>query len=385
MNIKNTYKSNPHGIWFLGVRWMRMVSFPVKIFIIFSLIFTPFILNAYIFYEMKDHMSSFDEALVWAILCLLLLTFYFFYSFFLVVKGGLDHVSSHLENIANNDFRDKPSKPWGCDEFANVISNLRKVYEMLNILIVQTRSSSDELTTISNNISKNNLELSSRTNESSSILQTQSEIINTINTAVKSTVSLSQMASVFASENMDVAYEGKTIFSDVVSTMKGINESSLKIGDIIGIIDGIAFQTNLLALNAAVEAAKAGEKGKGFAVVATEVRSLAGRSAAAAKQIKILIKEGDQKIKDGAVIVRKAEASMIQMSLNAQQIKTFLSDISQSSYKQSEGINETTNTIDNLNIFVYDSINIINQTISDVDEIMTLSDRVHADVSVYQI
>jgi len=161
-----------------------------------------------------------------------------------------------------------------------------------------------------------------------------------IGSTVGSTAESAQKAANFAGENAQVAEKGGKVFAEVVNTMRDIHASSAKINDIIGVIDGIAFQTNILALNAAVEAARAGEQGRGFAVVASEVRSLAGRSAVAAKEIKSLISTSVEQVKGGTRTVEETGETMGQVITNAKQINTFLSEISTAAREQAAGVEQ---------------------------------------------
>jgi methyl-accepting chemotaxis protein len=157
-----------------------------------------------------------------------------------------------------------------------------------------------------------------------------------------------QNAANFAADNATVAEKGGKVISVVVDTMRDIHTSSAKINDIIGVIDGIAFQTNILALNAAVEAARAGEAGRGFAVVASEVRSLAQRSAGAAREIKGLITTSVEKVESGTKVVEQAGETMSQVVGNAKQINQFLGDIANSAREQSAGVSQVTTSIQEL-------------------------------------
>lgn len=258
----------------------------------------------------------------------LLLAAYFFYSFFLVTRGGLLLISQHLTEMAAGDLRRAPSLPWGRDEPAQVILDLRKAYDSLHLLIRKVRHSARELHTASNEIASASMDLSARTEGAAASLEEQASAMEQIGATVDATAERANMAATFATDNANVAEKGGLVFEEVTSTMREIQTSSTKISDIISVIDGIAFQTNILALNAAVEAARAGEQGRGFAVVASEVRSLAGRSAEAAREIKQLISTSVDKVRGGTKVVEEAGQAMGEVVTNARQINAFLGEIS---------------------------------------------------------
>ena len=265
---------------------------------------------------------------------------YFFYSFYLVTNGGLTLISAHLKEVADGDLRRLPGKPRGKDETADVISDLRETYNELHGLIRTVRHSARALHATSSEISAASLDLSGRTEAAAASLEQQAAAMEEIGATVANTANKSKLAASFAADNAKVAAEGGQVISSVVTTMENINASSAKISDIISVIDGIAFQTNILALNAAVEAARAGESGRGFAVVASEVRSLAHRSADAAREIKALISHSVDQISSGAVVVEKAGVTMHTMVTNAEQINLYLNDISVSANEQATGVTE---------------------------------------------
>jgi methyl-accepting chemotaxis protein len=263
---------------------------------------------------------------------------YFFYCFFLVTRGGLRLISRHLGEIASGDLRRPPAQPWGSDEAALVISDLITAYNSLYGLIRKVRHSARALHSASEEIASSSAHLSERTVAASATLEKQAASMARIGTTVSATAQRAQMAATFAQDNAQVAENGGKVFEDVVHTMREIQTSSTQIGDIVGVIDGIAFQTNILALNAAVEAARAGESGRGFAVVATEVRSLAQRSATAARQIKGLIDTSVQKVQGGTKVVEDAGRTMSEVVINARQINMFLSEISTAAQEQADGV-----------------------------------------------
>jgi methyl-accepting chemotaxis protein len=285
--------------------------------------------------------GAMERRLTWvafAVAVVLLLAGYLFYSFFLVTRGGLLLISQHLQEMAEGDLRKAPSLPWGNDEPAKVILDLRTAYDSLHLLIRKVRHSARTLLAASHEISEASVDLSTRTEAAASSLGVQAQSMQQIGTTVAATAELAVMAAAFAVENADVAEKGGRVFDEVVSTMREIHSSSSKINDIIGVIDGIAFQTNILALNAAVEAARAGESGRGFAVVASEVRSLAKRSADAAREIKGLISISVEKVEGGTRIVEDAGMTMKEVVTNARQINGFLGEISVAAREQATGV-----------------------------------------------
>ena len=287
---------------------------------------------------------------------------YAFYTFFLVTRGGLRLISSHLKEMAEGDLRRAPSQPWGKDEPAQVIVDLRKTYESLHQLIRQVRHSARELANTSAEITRANQDLSARTEAAAANLEEQASAMEEIGSQVGETAQLAKVAADFASDNAQVAEQGGKVIGQVVHTMRDIQASSSKIGDIISVIDGIAFQTNILALNAAVEAARAGEAGRGFAVVASEVRSLAGRSAEAAREIKNLINESLERVSTGTQVVESSGETMGQVLKNAQQINTYLGEISNAAREQTNGVNQSVQAIQQLDQSTQQNAAVVEET-----------------------
>jgi methyl-accepting chemotaxis protein len=228
----------------------------------------------------------------------------------------------------------------GKDEVAQLLRSLDEMQQNLARIVGQVRSGSESVSTASSEIAQGNNDLSARTEQQASALQETAASMEQLNSTVRQNAENARQANQLAQSASTVAVSGGEVVSQVVSTMKGIHDSSSKIADIIGVIDGIAFQTNILALNAAVEAARAGEQGRGFAVVASEVRSLAGRSADAAKQIKALINDSVERVGTGTVLVDKAGATMNEVVSAIKRVTDLMGEISAASSEQSQGVSQ---------------------------------------------
>lgn len=226
------------------------------------------------------------------------------------------------------------------DELGSLLLALKKMSESLTSIVSQVRTGTDTIATASSEIAAGNLELSSRTEQQASSLEETAASMEEITSTVKQNADNSKQANVLTGSASEVAARGGAVVSQVVSTMNSINESSKKIVDIISVIDGIAFQTNILALNAAVEAARAGEQGRGFAVVASEVRSLAQRSAAAAKEIKELINDSVEKVDAGSHLVHQAGDTMNEVVESVKRVSDIVAEITAASSEQSTGIDQ---------------------------------------------
>ena len=230
----------------------------------------------------------------------------------------------------------------------SLMAALRQMQQSLREVVGEIRSSVDSVSTAASEIAAGNHDLANRTEQTASSLQeTASAVTALMNTVIHSSDAAHQ-AKQLASSAAAVAMRGGAVVSQVVTTMEGINASSKKIADIIGVIDGIAFQTNILALNAAVEAARAGEQGRGFAVVASEVRSLAGRSAEAAKEIRSLIADSVGKVEAGSKLVDDAGHTMTELVSSVQKVSDIVSEISTATSDESGGIARINSTISNL-------------------------------------
>ena len=224
-------------------------------------------------------------------------------------------------------------------------SGINDLTHNLAELVSQTKTAAAEVSRGADEISKGNADLSQRTEEQASSLEETASSMEEMTSTVKQNADNAVQASRLAVAARDQAEKGGAVVSKAVSAMAGINEASKKIADIIGVIDEIAFQTNLLALNAAVEAARAGEQGRGFAVVATEVRNLAGRSAAAAKEIKALIQDTVRKVDEGSTLVTQSGSTLEQLVVAVKKVTDIVSEIAAASNEQSVGIEQVNKTV----------------------------------------
>jgi methyl-accepting chemotaxis protein len=233
-----------------------------------------------------------------------------------------------------------PAAPAG-----SLVAGLQTMIHSVRDTLVQVRASTDSISTASNEIAVGNQDLSQRTEQTASNLQQAASSMEQLTGTVKQSADSARQANQLAASAAEVAARGGNVVAQVVTTMDEINASSKKISDIIGVIDGIAFQTNILALNAAVEAARAGEQGRGFAVVASEVRSLAGRSAEAAKEIKGLIGASVDKVEAGSRLVADAGATMTEIVGSVQRVSDIIGEITAAASEQSDGIGQVNSAV----------------------------------------
>ena len=255
-----------------------------------------------------------------------------------VITTGLAQAQQVARRMGAGDLSQPVGVYRGRDEIGELLQALASTQDNLVRVVGQVRQGSESVATASNQIAQGNQDLSARTENQASALEETAASMEELGGAVRQNADNAQAANQLAQRASAVAVRGGEVVTQVVDTMKGINESSRRIADIIGVIDGIAFQTNILALNAAVEAARAGEQGRGFAVVASEVRSLAGRSAEAAKEIKGLIADSVQRVDAGSTLVIQAGQTMDEVVASIRNVSDIVGEISAASAEQNNGV-----------------------------------------------
>jgi methyl-accepting chemotaxis protein len=254
------------------------------------------------------------------------------------------HAATHADRIAAGDLSQPVASDRG-DELGALLRSLARMQEALHLSVSTVRRSSDSIAVASQQVSSGSLDLSSRTEQAAASLEQTSAAMLQVTETVRHSAASAQEASQLAATTSDVARQGGEAVAKVVNTMDGIQQASRKISDIIGVIDGIAFQTNILALNAAVEAARAGEQGRGFAVVASEVRSLAQRSAQAAREIKTLIHNSVEQVDSGSRLVADAGGTMQQVVSSVNRVSQIIREIAGSSQAQTSSLGEVSTAI----------------------------------------
>ncbi len=299
-----------------------------------------------------------DAAIVVAAL---LLAGYLFLSFYRVMDGGLKETRRHLRAMTSGDLTTSPS-PWGNDEAAQLMLELRAMQDSLRQMVLRVRRSSDEIVHSSSEIASGAMDLSARTEQAAANLEESAASMEEISSTVKSSSDNTTEAARVAGHNAELAGEGGRVMHDVVQTMESIRESSARIADIIATIDGIAFQTNILALNAAVEAARAGEQGRGFAVVAGEVRTLAQRSAGAAREIRDLIGRSVEQVEAGTGTVHRAGTTMEEIVAASQRVSQLLGEVANGAREQSLGIAQIGAAVQELDRMTQQNAALVEQT-----------------------
>jgi methyl-accepting chemotaxis protein len=270
------------------------------------------------------------------------------------------------------------------DELGDMQVALDRMVESLSSMVSQVRMGADSVATASTQIAQGNTDLSSRTEQQASNLEETAASVEQMSGTVRTNADNAHQANQLASAASEVAARGGDVVTQVISTMNDIQSSSRKISDIIGVIDGIAFQTNILALNAAVEAARAGEQGRGFAVVAGEVRSLAQRSAQAAREIKTLINDSVEKVNAGSNLVSTAGDTMNDVVLQVRKVTDLVGEIAHASTEQSQGIGQINQAVSQLDQMTQQNAALVEESMAAAESLKVQADGLAQAVSAFR-
>jgi methyl-accepting chemotaxis protein len=262
---------------------------------------------------------------------------------------------------------------------------LQQVVGRMNHALLQVRSAAGEITTASDEIATGTHDLSSRTENTASNLQQAAAAMEQLASTVRNNTDSARQANQLAQGASAVAARGGDVVGKVVTTMQGISDSSRKIGDIIGVIDGIAFQTNILALNAAVEAARAGEQGRGFAVVASEVRALAQRSAEAAKEIKALIGRSVEQVGQGTALVDQAGKTMGEIVGSIQRVSHIVAEITSASVEQGSGIQQVGDAVSQMDQATQQNAALVEESAAASESLRSQAQKLVQAVAVFKL
>ena len=268
---------------------------------------------------------------------------------------------------------------------SSLLHAIKSMRDGFTDIVGRVREGSESVATASSEIAQGNIDLSQRTEQQASALQETASSMEQLSSTVRQNADNAKQASQLAQGASTVAVSGGEIVGNVVETMKGINGSSKKIADIIGVIDSIAFQTNILALNAAVEAARAGEQGRGFAVVASEVRNLAGRSAEAAKEIKSLINDSVERVAQGTALVDKAGATMTEIVDSIRRVTDIMSEISAASAEQNQGVAQVGQAVAQMDQATQQNAALVEQSAAAAASLRTQAQQLVEVVAVFKL
>ncbi|WP_374662450.1 methyl-accepting chemotaxis protein [Inhella sp.] len=300
------------------------------------------------------------------------------------LRARVHEVRATAERVRDGDFT-HAVRDMRRDEFSPLIAVMGAMQDALASVVANVRSNAESVATASAQIAQGNQDLSQRTEQQASSLQLTAATMEELATTVRQNADNAQQANQLAQAASGVAAQGGEVVGQVVETMKGISDSSRRIGDIIGTIDGIAFQTNILALNAAVEAARAGEQGRGFAVVAGEVRNLAQRSAEAAKEIKSLIGASVERVEQGTALVDQAGSTMQEVVSSIRRVSDIVGEISSASVEQSTGVGQVGQAVSQMDQATQQNAALVEQSAAAAESLRNQAGDLLSAVSMFKL
>ena len=295
---------------------------------------------------------------------------------------------THAVNIAHQLAQGNLAVPVvlsGCDETIQLLTAMSHMQSSFGGIVKNVKINAESVAIASAEIAQGNQDLASRTEQQASALEQTAASMEELSATVKQNADNARQANQLAVNASSVAIKGGEVVSQVIDTMRGINESSRKISDIIQVIDGIAFQTNILALNAAVEAARAGEQGRGFAVVASEVRSLAGRSAEAAKEIKSLISASVDCVEQGTALVNQAGTTMTEVVVSIRRVTDIMGEISAASNEQALGVTQVGQAVGQMDQTTQQNASLVEEMAAAANSLKSRAQALVQEVSVFRL
>lgn len=301
------------------------------------------------------------------------------------MKVAVDQVQEVVNAAVDGDLTQRIPLEGKTDLLNILCSGVNSLIDNMSDIVGQIKMAADEIFTGANEIATGNSDLSSRTEQQAANLEETASSMEELTSTVKLNADNAKEANTLAEKASRVAVDGGDLIQQVVTTMSSINESSQKIADIIGVIDGIAFQTNILALNAAVEAARAGDQGRGFAVVASEVRTLAQRSANAAKDIKGLISDSVKKIEIGNSLVGKSGETMKEIVSSIKRVNDIMSEIAAASAEQSSGIEEISHAVSQMDEMTQQNAALVEEAAAAAESLQSQADQLTQRVAAFRV